>query len=82
MITFKQVNKAIQKLYPDVILVQGRGYLYISSDNDDVLYKISGMYTSSIMTCKLNHYSSVEQVVKDVKYLIESDINESFKSQS
>jgi hypothetical protein len=74
-ITFNQVNEAIQKIYPHVILVQGRGYLYITSDDDKTALKIAGMYTTSIPVAKLNH-QSIEQWVKDVKDLIENDINE------
>lgn len=78
MLTFKEVNEALQKLYPNVKLVQGNGYLYITSDDDETSYWIAGMYTTSIPVCKLNHFADVDAVVRSVVDLVKNDQNESY----
>lgn len=78
MLTFKEVNAAIQKLYPHVKLVQGKGYLYITSDDEETSPWISGMYTTSIPVYKLNHFPDVDSVVSRVVDLIKNDINDSY----
>lgn len=71
MATLKTVNKFIQEKYPLIELVQGRGYVYVSSSDDAMLLKISGLYTSSIMVCKISHatkeqwLSMTEEVLRD-----------------
>jgi hypothetical protein len=71
MLTFKKVNAAIQEKFPHVILVQGEGYIYISSEDDETLEKICGLWTSSIPICKLNH-DTIEGWIYNVTELFEN----------
>ena len=67
--TLAEVNKAIQKKYPKVILVKGRGYFYISSNDNEMALKIARLYTTSIPVCKLSQLT-IEQWVNDVESLL------------
>lgn len=72
--TIAEVNKAIQQKFPDVILVKGHKYFYISSDNEEMGLKIAGLYTTSISVFSLGQ-QTIEKWVQDVEHLL-SDKNE------
>jgi hypothetical protein len=78
MITYKQANSAIQKVFPNVKLEDTCGYLHIWSDHSETALKIAGMYENNLGVCKLNHCPNIETLVSWVKHLIESDRNKSF----
>lgn len=65
----KEVNREIHRIFPTVNLVRGNGYFYIASDDDEMGLKIAGLFTTSIPVCYL-HEQTIEQWVKDVKYLM------------
>ena len=67
--TLKQVNKAIQKEVGNYTLVKGKGYFYVTSEDQDKDLKLSSLFTTSIFCCSLNH-QSVEEWVNDVKDII------------
>lgn len=64
-----QVNREIQKRFPEIMLVKGRGYFYIASDDENMGLKLAELYTTSIMVNKLTQ-QTVEAWVKDVEYLV------------
>lgn len=65
-----QVNAAIQKVYPNIILVKGHDYFYITSDDEKMSLFIAGLYTSSIWVARIGQ-QAVETWVDDVKRLLE-----------
>lgn len=67
--TLAQVNAAIAKEFPKVILVRGEGYFYIASDDNEVGIFLAGLYTTSIPVAKLSQ-QSVEVWVNDVRNLM------------
>lgn len=67
--TLKQVNKAIQREIGNYTLVKGKGYFYVTSEDQDKDLKLSSLFTTSIFCCSLNH-QSVEEWVNDVKDII------------
>lgn len=70
--TVAEVNKAIQQKFPNVILVRGTGYYYISSDDEETALKIAGFYATSIPVAYL-HQQTIAQWVKDVEELMKGD---------
>lgn len=70
-ITMKQVNDAIQKVYPTVFLVKDKNYFFIASDDHDMGMRIAGLYQSSIPVYRLNELT-IERWVEEVKALLEA----------
>jgi hypothetical protein len=64
--TLKQVNKEIQKKIGNIVLQKGKGYFYVSSDDNKIGLKLSSLYSTSIYVCHLNQ-QSMEDWVKDVR---------------
>jgi hypothetical protein len=66
-----QVNREIQKKYPLIKLVKGKGYHYIASDDPEMGVKVAMLYTTIIGVPFLNQQSldawihSVERVLRD-----------------
>jgi len=52
-----KVNKHIQSAHPKLYVVQGAGYLYWHSDDDDLALKLAGLYSASIPIAKASHQS-------------------------
>lgn len=69
--SLKQINKAVQAIYPEVIVVKGHNYFYIASDNDQMSHFIAGLYSSSIDVYRISHLT-LSQWVEHVKNLMES----------
>lgn len=79
-ITLKQVNDAIQKVYPTVFLVKDRNYFFIASDDNEWGLKIAGLYQSSIYVAKLNQLT-IDQWVDEVKVLFENKTHFYYEKQ-
>jgi len=67
--TLNQVNKAIQKEIGNVILEKGDGYFYVTSDDNSIGLHLSGLYSTSIYVCYLNH-QTVDAWIEDVKNIV------------
>lgn len=69
MTTLSQVNKALAAELPGIRLVKGNGYYYVTSNDDNLLEQICGLYTTSIGVCHISQ-QTVEQWIADVKYIL------------
>lgn len=76
-ITLKQVNSAIQKKYPGLMLTKGKGYFYLYSEDDTLAYKIALIYDNNIPVCHL-HQQPLETWAKDVDDLMK-EANEAYE---
>jgi hypothetical protein len=68
-LTMKTVNKAIQKVHPQIELVKGEGYFYIVGLDDLTKDKVGMLYNTSIPVYRLSHLS-LEQWIESVTYLL------------
>lgn len=73
-ITLKQVNKAIQKIHPEVELVKGEGYFYVAGITESMRLTIAGFYETSIYVYRINH-QSIERWVDDVNRIMKQAKN-------
>jgi len=71
--TITQVNKYIHNKYPDIDLVRGEGYFYITSDDDVVNEKLAGLYTTSIPVFSIRH-QTFDTWMNDIENLL-LDVN-------
>ena len=67
--TLKQVNKSIKEQVGDVFLIKGKGYFYVSSDNDELALHLASLPSTSIYVCHINQ-QSVQDWVDDVKDIV------------
>jgi hypothetical protein len=68
-LTIKTVNKAIQKVHPQIELVRGEGYFYIVGMDDLMKDKVCMLYSTSIPVYRLSHLT-LEQWVESVNDLL------------
>jgi hypothetical protein len=69
-----QVNKAIQKVYPNVCIFKSEGTFFLYSDDDQTQNMLSMWVQSSIEVCHLNQLT-VEQWVESVESLAQDKDN-------
>lgn len=67
--TIKNVNKTIGKIWPGIELVQGNGYVYVSSDDDALALKLAGLCTTSIPVCRISQMS-INQWIDSTRYVL------------
>lgn len=71
-VNMKQVNRAIQKEFPTVVLVKANNYFFIASDDKEWGLKIAGLYQQSVHVARLNELT-LEQWVNEVRCLFNED---------
>ena len=72
MLTCKQITKAFFKKYPELEkykfwLIQGEGYFYLTSDEDEFYNKFT---STSIYVCRL-HHMPLEKWIESIEALCE-----------
>lgn len=69
MLTLRQINAEIEKRYPKVFLVKGRGYYYLASDDDRISLKLAALYTTSIAIFRMGHLS-LDRWMQEVRVVL------------
>jgi hypothetical protein len=72
--TIAQVNRAIQKVYPELCLFKGEGCFFLYSDDPKTSESLAMWQSTTIYTRHLNH-CSIEEWVNAVRYLAEDENN-------
>ncbi len=68
-ITLKTVNKALKIKYPLLELIKDNTYFYVYSEDENVSLQLSGLYSTSIDICKINH-CSIDQWIIEVELVL------------
>jgi hypothetical protein len=68
-ISIKQINNRIQKQIGDVQLVKGKGYFYLTSEDEGIALYLASLYSTSIFVPHLK-FQSVEEWVADVENIM------------
>jgi hypothetical protein len=65
--TLAQVNKALQKeIHPEIMIAKSEGCFYVTSDEEELGLKLSGLECTTIYVNSLNHLT-VDEWVREVK---------------
>ena len=66
--TLKQLNKIIQEQIGDILLIKGKGYFYVTSEDEEIGLRLAGLDSTSIYVCHLNQ-QTVSQWIDDVRQI-------------
>ena len=72
MLKLKTVNKKIQEKYPHLILENGVGYFYFTSENESLSNALLRLPSTSVEVYRLNHQtldqwlSDADQIMKKI----------------
>ena len=72
MLTLKKINKAVQKLYPEIQVVRTLDYFTVWSENEAISLKIAGLYQNSIHVYRVNQLT-LEQWISHVKFVLDDN---------
>lgn len=68
-VSLRQVNKALKEVHPNIELIKGEGYFYISSDDDKTALMLAGLHTTSIPVYSITQQTT-QQWINDVTNLL------------
>jgi len=69
MLKLKTVNKKIQEKYPHLILENGLGYFYFTSDNETLSSVLLKLPSTSVECFRLNH-QTIDQWISDADQIM------------